>query len=415
MSIATFEQVYIPEIRGCLSKHKKSQYYQAILIYNDITGREVRKSKSTKQSDKIKATRVMLEMIDDEKMRVQSGRSPSTLFSDFLQHWLDNVIGKTIEETTLNGYRLNVHNHILPYFRPLKLCLKDLRPIHIQNFIDAKMNDPENPLKAVSVQKFYANLKTALDYAQAQELIEINPARMIKGPKSKKFESAYYSIEQIIQLWKACKGTAIEAAVFITTIYGFRRGEICGLKWENIDFTMRHIRIFETRTRGKTEVVKGTKNVASKRTMPLMAAVGSYLERLQRTQAKQKEYCGDVWNDSGYVAVDEVGNPLSFSRLQKGFKRILKKCGLPDIRFHDLRHSVATYLLEIGIPIEEVSAWLGHSSIATTAKVYAHVNIGIRMNAARTLDKLMGYEAEKQESVGIEKAIRDLFEVSLAA
>jgi len=227
-TLAPTQESFIPEIRGCLSKHKKSQYYQAILIYNDASGCEVRKSQSTKQSDKTKATRVMLEMMDEEKQRVQTGRSSSTLFADFLQSWLDDVIVNTVEETTLNGYRLNVDNHIMPYFKPLKLRMKDLRPIHIQNFIDSKMNDPENPLKATSVQKFYANLKTALDYAQSQELIEINPARMIRGSKSKKFEASYYSIEQIARLWKACKGTTIEAAVFITTIYGFRRGEIAG-------------------------------------------------------------------------------------------------------------------------------------------------------------------------------------------
>ena len=217
-TLALGQESFIPEIRGCLSKHKKSQYYQAVLIYNDVAGLEVRKSKSTKESDKTKATRVMLEMIDEEKQRVQTGRSSSTLFSVFLKQWLDHIIVKTVEETTLNGYKLNVNNHIIPYFEPMKLRLKDLRPIHIQNFIDSKMNDKENPLKATSVQKFYANLKTALDYAQSQELIEINPARMIKGPKSKKFEASYYSIEQIAQLWKACKGTDIEAAVFITTI-----------------------------------------------------------------------------------------------------------------------------------------------------------------------------------------------------
>ena len=146
-----------------------------------------------------------------------------------------------------------------------------------------------------------------------------------------------------------------------------------------------------------------------------MEAVDQYLRLLLMQQEERRDFLGDAWKNSGYVVADETGGPLSFNTIQNHYKKLLKQCGLPDVRFHDLRHSVATYLLEIGIPIEEVSAWLGHSSIATTAKVYAHVNIGIRMNAARTLDKLMGYEEEKKEPVSIEKAIRDLFEVSLAA
>jgi integrase len=110
--------------------------------------------------------------------------------------------------------------------------------------------------------------------------------------------------------------------------------------------------------------------------MPLMGAVAEYLQRLLRQQEEQKAFCGNSWVDNGYIIADKLGRPITFGRLHKNYKRILKVNNLPDIRFHDLRHSVATYLLEIGIPIEEVSACLGHSSIATTAKVYAHVNIG---------------------------------------
>jgi integrase len=96
---------------------------------------------------------------------------------------------------------------------------------------------------------------------------------------------------------------------------------------------------------------------------------------------EQKEFCGNSWTDSGYVVVDKLGVPVSFNRIQKYYKRALQQAGLPEVRFHDLRHSVATYLLEMGTPIEEVSAWLGHSNIAVTARIYAHVNMRFRMNA----------------------------------
>ena len=103
------------------------------------------------------------------------------------------------------------------------------------------------------------------------------------------------------------------------------------------------IRIYETRTRGKTEILKGTKNNASKRTMPLIG----FISLLTKLQAEYKAFCGNSWIDSGYVVTDETGKPISFGRLHKTFKRILQKNGLPEIRIHDLRHSVATYLLEI--------------------------------------------------------------------
>ena len=113
--------------------------------------------------------------------------------------------------------------------------------------------------------------------------------------------------------------------------------------------------------------------------------------------------------------MDEFGAPVSFAILQKHYKRALQKAGLPEVRFHDLRHSVATYLLELGTPIEEVSAWLGHSSITTTAKIYAHINMRFRMNAASSLDKLMGFETTEQNPPSIESALQNLFELTLSA
>ena len=407
------QQSQIPDIRGCLTKPKKSQYFQAVLMYTDGAGHEMRKSKSTREARKSDAFLVMMQMIQDEKDLLKTA-ALGTMLTDFLRFWLEEVIVKTVEETTWNGYRMNLENHIIPYFEPLQLRLKDVRPLHIDGFMEyaLQVKDDGKQLKAASVQRFYANLKTALDYAQKKELIEYNPARMLKAPKAEQYEAQFLSIEQIAALWKACKGTVVESAVFLASIYGFRRGEVCGLRWEHVDMRMHLIRIFETRTRGKTEVVKGTKTVSSKRTMPMMRAVEVYLSRLLKLQETQREYCGNSWTESGYVVVDELGVPVSFARIQKHYKRALQNAGLPEVRFHDLRHSVATYLLELGIPIEEVSAWLGHSSIAVTSKVYAHVNIGTRRNAARRLDKLMGFESAEQEQPKIELALFDLFELS---
>ena len=136
----------------------------------------------------------------------------------------------------------------------------------------------------------------------------------------------------------------------------------------------------------------------------MMRAVELYLTRLKQRQEEQREFCGNSWTDSGYVVVDELGVPVSFARILKYYKRALQQAGLPEVRFHDLRHSVATYLLEMGTPIEEVSAWLGHSNIAVTAKIYAHVNMRFRINAARSLDRMMGFETIEQKPPDCQQA-----------
>jgi len=403
------------EIRGCLSKPKKSQFYSAVMQWKDSYGEAHRVSKTTKKAKLHEAHVVMAKMIEELHNEIRTG-SPGTVFTDFLQYWLDNVIVHEVEETTYVGYQLNMKNHIIPYFKPLNLRVKDVRPLHITQFMEHKMKvgtEKGKPLKAGSVSRYYANLKTAFDHAMKEELVFSNPARLVKPPKDspdKKFVAQWLSFDEITELWKVSKNDIAFPAIFLASIYGFRRGEVCGLKWPLVRFDRRIMQIFETRTRSNREITKGTKNKPSRRSMPIMEAVEQYLRLLQMQQEEYREFCGDSWKDSGYVVADETGGPLTFNRIQKHYKRLLKQCGLPDVRFHDLRHSVATYLLEIGIPIEEVSAWLGHSSIATTAKVYAHVTIGIRRNAAKTLDKLLGFkETDQQSKESIEQALSEMF------
>ena len=136
-------QPFIPEIRGCLTKAKKSQYYQAILTYTDGAGCEVRKSRSTRQTRKSDAYRVMMQMIQDEKDSLKSA-APGTIFVDFLRYWLNEVIVATVEDTTWNGYRMNLENHVIPFFEPFGLRLRDIRPLHIQRFIEAKLKASED-------------------------------------------------------------------------------------------------------------------------------------------------------------------------------------------------------------------------------------------------------------------------------
>ena len=403
------------EIRGCLSKPKKSQYYSAVIQWKDICGEAHRLSKTTKKAKLHEAHVEMARMIRELGEELKTS-SPGTTFTDFLQYWLNNVIIKEVEETTYVGYQLNMKNHIIPYFKPLNLRVKDMRPLHITQFMEYKMKNGTGKgksLKAGSVSRFYANLKTAFDHAMKEELVFSNPARLVKPPKDSpenKFVAQWLTFEEITTLWKAAKSDIAFPAIFLTSIYGFRRGEICGLKWPLVRFDRRIMQIFETRTRSNREITKGTKNKPSRRSMPIMEAVEQYLRLLQMQQEEYREFCGDSWKDNGYVVANETGGPLSFNIIQKHYKKLLKQCGLPDVRFHDLRHSVATYLLEIGIPIEEVSAWLGHSSIATTAKVYAHVTIGIRRNAAKTIDKMLGFkESEQKSTESIEQALREMF------
>ena len=295
------------EIRGCLSKPKKSQYYSAILQWVDFCGIPQRISRTTKKSKETEAFLIMAKMIEELKEDIKTA-SPGTSFCDFLQFWLDNVIINEVEETTYVGYQMNVNNHIIPYFRALKLRVKDVRPVHIVNFMNYKMaHGAKNGgrLKAESVARFYSNLKTAFDYALMNNLVTSNPARLAPAPKApkniegEKFVAQYLSIEEISRLWTAAKSDIIFPAILLASIYGFRRGEVCGLKWASVKYESKRIVISETRTRSNRELTKGTKNRSSERSMPLMEAVATYLNLLKMQQDEHRAFCGDVWTDSG--------------------------------------------------------------------------------------------------------------------
>lgn len=138
-----------------------------------------------------------------------------------------------------------------------------------------------------------------------------------------------------------------------------------------------------------------------------------YLKALKKRQQKTAKFFGKEWTDENCVVSDEAGERFKIGRLTGCFKRLIKAAGLHEIRFHDLRHSNATFLLEYGIRIEEVAAWLGHSSSSTTEKIYAHVHIGIRKRTGQFLDNIMGFHnpQDKKVDMSIEGTLKMLFEV----
>ena len=225
-SIETHESRQV-EVRGSLSKPKKSRYYSAILQWTDPETKEPgRISKSTKQADKMAATRIMIETIEELESDLHRA-APSALLIDFLVYWYQDIIVHDIEKTTYYGYRLNLENHILPYFRPLKLRLKDITTQHISKFFERMASEEYaverggKQLSANSVGRFHANLKTAFDFAVSQGWMPVNPACSLKALKKEPYKADFF-MDEIVDLWLAVKGTIIEPAVFLTSLYGFR-------------------------------------------------------------------------------------------------------------------------------------------------------------------------------------------------
>ncbi len=187
-------------------------------------------------------------------------------------------------------------------------------------------------------------------------------------------------IDNVENLFDVVRGDPVEFPVLMAAFYGLRRSEIMGLKWSAIDLegntlTVGHM-VVQYRLDGK-QVIEGkdrAKNKSSCRTMPLVPQYRDLLLRMRERQASCRALCGNCYQESEYIYVNDLGVPYRPNFVTDHFKRVLRNKGLRAIRFHDLRHTCASLLLKNHMDIKDTQAWLGHSHYSTTANIYAHLD-----------------------------------------
>lgn len=183
------------------------------------------------------------------------------------------------------------------------------------------------------------------------------------------------------------KGNVVELPVLLCSVYGLRRSEVLGLKWHNVDFESKSITIAETLQQGTHGDYTDTpKTDSSYRTLPMTNEVYNSLKTAKNLQNERQKLMGNYYVQSDYVCTWQDGNVISPNYLTRTFKSVISKSNLPQIRLHDLRHSAASNLLDMGFSVVQVADWLGHSSSATTLNFYAHAEKRSKMDIANALD-----------------------------
>lgn len=305
--------------------------------------------------------------------------SGDMLFADYMLAWLE-IIKNSVEEDTYAGYAANVKKRIVPYFRDLGVKLSEVTALDIEGFYRYCFN--QRNLKGATVQHYHANIHKAIKHAVRHDLIGVNPMEKVDRPKAEAFHGAFYTMDEVETLFDIVRGDPVEFPVLIAAFYGLRRSEVMGLRWQSIDFVSNTITI-EHKTvqfshEGKTCIISKDqmKNKSSCRSLPLVPQFRDLLLRMRERQENCRALCGNCYVNSDYIYVNDLGEPYKPNFVTQHFKLVLRKNGLREIRYHDLRHTCASLLLKSGVSMKEIQAWLGHSDYSTTANIYAHLETG---------------------------------------
>ena len=371
---------------------KNGRYY-AVLNYRNAGGQRKTKwislglpEKGNKRKAEAELARLRAEL---EPPKEVGDLSSDMLFADYLREWLEIAKGR-LAVATYSSYAAMINKPIGPYFRQRNLTLRELEARHLQMFYSEMLRK----VKPNTVIHYHAIIHSALKYAVKTDMLVQNVADKVDRPKKNSFQPVFLSAEEMQKMFEALRGTKLELPVLVAAFYGFRRGEVLGLKWDAIDFERGTISVIRTVTTitldGKqTEIEQqSAKTKSSLRTLPLIGSFREYFLQVKEAQELNKQICGNCYNHEydGFVFVDELGERMRANYLTSAFPKFLESHGLRRMRFHDLRHSCASLLLANGVPLKHIQEWLGHSDFTTTANIYAHLDYKSKITSAQAME-----------------------------
>jgi integrase len=308
---------------------------------------------------------------------------------DYLDRWISASVYGTVRESTYSRDKYLVTNHIKPSIGRVKL--RNVNALQVQSLYRERL---ASGLSGSTAQKIHHVLHKALTQAMRWDLIPRNPADSVKAPTPTPKEMHPLSVLEVRQLLEAARGDRLEALYVLAIHTGMRRGELLALKWADIDLDLATVRVRRTLTRGEDGrgyVVGAATKSGKGRHVRLTPRAVEALKRHRARQAKEKLKVGGLYRDQDLVFAGEGGNPINPSNLRnRSFKPLLERAGLPQITFHDLRHTCASLLFQRNVHPKFVQELLGHASVAITLDIYSHVLPGMGDEAADAMSEALG-------------------------
>ncbi len=333
-----------------------------------------------------KTRREAREWLTETLDQIQTGQSIESgriSLADFLEKWLD-LARPSLCHKTWAQYHQICRDHILPSLG--KVRIRDLRPDQIQGLYNSKI---ECNVSTNTVRILHAVLHRSLEQAVRWGMIDRNPANAVIRPKPCRKEIQTLNSHQARQFLIAAQGSRYEALYYLAITTGLRAGELLGLKWDDLDWIKGYLHVQRQvqRLAGNGLALLEPKSAAGRRVVVLGQTMITVLDEHFKKQDCLRAFTGERWQDHGMIFTSQTGTCLDHRNVYREFKEILRKAGLPDIRFHDLRHTAATLMLRDGIHPKIVQERLGHAQIYITMDTYSHVLPAMQDEVAKKMDE----------------------------
>lgn len=309
----------------------------------------------------------------------------SITLDEYLPQWLEKR-RPGLRAKTAHQYSRIIRNHIIPALGKMKL--RDLRLVIVEEFYAGLI---EKGMGARTVRIVHNILHSSLDKAVRYGLIIFNPTHGATLPKYSHDEMKVLDVDQVTQFLVAAQDSPNYPLFHLAITTGMRMGELFGLNWDDVLWNsgVIHIQRQKQYVPGEGCSFVDPKTKAGRRTVKLGEGSLDVLRHHMQNQRYQKERVGERWHDLNLIFPNSIGGPGDASNIRLDLNRILEKAGLPRVRFHDLRHTAASLLLNHKIPVIVVSKMLGHSKPSVTLDIYAHVFHDMQDEASIVMDQLV--------------------------
>ena len=385
---------------GTIRKRKNGTWEGRYTIGYDSLGKQ--KQKSIYGKTRAEVAKKLSEMTS----AIQNGSyiAPRNLtLSEWLEVWLTSYAYIKVRPSTYASYQAYIERHVSPIIGGLqlqKLTTNQLQVFFNEKRVNGRI-DGKGGLSPKTIRNMYNMLHEALQQAVINKTVSVNVSEGVVLPSKDEKEITVFKPEEQRAIIEAAQKDRLGFAIELDFFTGLRVGELCALKWSDIDLAAKEFRVRRTlqrvqkktsdiKAKGKrTQIVEGaTKTKKGNRVIPLTDTMLQKLLVHKARQLFEKRRLGKGYSDNGYVFANEFGGAIEPSYLRDVYDRILKNANAPHYTFHTIRHTFATRAIENDMPVKVVSEILGHSSVQLTMDLYCHPSISAKRNVLEKMENL---------------------------